>query len=346
MAFHRVTMQDIADACGVSRNTVSKVFNGRGLVQEETRELILQKAQELGYAQLPALEAANKTDPNPQQFKTITVLAQSNPLNHSFGSLLIKAFTDQICRSGYTVQLYELSADELQNRQLPPHISMQTTAGILGIELFDKEYIDMICHLGIPTLFIDGYLDANRSIIHCDHISMENIAATITVVDHLIAAGARKLGFVGDPEHCNSFHERWDGFTAALKQADLPLDPRFCMLYPDGSPFWITDWVVDRLSEMEELPDAFVCANDYHAINIMKALKRMGIRIPEQVMVTGFDNSSESNFIDPNLTTVDLSAKEIGLMAADFLHKRILDPTRSYTFTYIQSKPIFRESTR
>lgn len=354
MPLHRVTMQDIADACGLSRNTVSKVFNGRGTVQEETRQYILNKARELGYAQLPdyivdsgsAPAKASVSASASGQIQTITVLARSNPLNHSFGSLLIKFFTDQICRSGYTVQLYEISAEECANLKLPPHVSLDNTAGILGIELFDRAYIDMVCKLGKPTVFVDGYLNTNHSFISCDHISMESRTSTRALVNQAIRNGAKHLSFVGDPTHCNSFNERYNAFCFALSEAGIPYEKEICMLHPDGSPYYITEWVVGQLKALPYMPDAFICANDYHAINIMRGLKAMGLQIPEDVMVTGFDDSPESQFIEPALTTVHIPSKEIGLAAADLMLKRIEDPQRVYSFSYLQTMPVFRGSTK
>ena len=86
MALKRVTIQDIADACGLSRNTVSKVFNDRGAVPEATRRSVIQKAHELGYFQLP-----NGEEPPSSAQKNIALLTQSKPLNHSFGTFFIRS---------------------------------------------------------------------------------------------------------------------------------------------------------------------------------------------------------------------------------------------------------------
>ena len=98
MAIKRVTMQDIADACGLSRNTVSKVFNGRGSVPPATRDFILKKAGELGYG-LPVKE---KEVPSVQSGGSIALLTNNMPVDYHFGTFFVTTFTDQICRAGYT----------------------------------------------------------------------------------------------------------------------------------------------------------------------------------------------------------------------------------------------------
>lgn len=347
MAIKRITMQDIADSCGLSRNTVSKIFNGRGAVPEATKELVYRTAQELGYSQIPSLA----TTPTPKAAapilsKVIAVLSHSNPSNHNFGSFFIKAFSDQICRSGYAVKLYEISTEELERKILPPYISPENTAGILCIELFDKDFLELVCNLNLPTLIVDGSFYFNRVPLSCDYISMENIGSSITLTQHLISMGARKIGFVGDIFHCNSFHERWEGFCFALHQAELKLDKSICILDDNDAPYSDYDWLSDKLNHMPYIPDAFVCANDFHAVHMLNVLKRHGLYIPDDVMIVGFDNAPESRIIDPNITTANIPSADIGIQAADILLTRISNPERSYISCYIKTTPIFRGSTQ
>ena len=106
----RITMQDIADACGLSRNTVSKIFNERGEVPEATRKMVLEKARQLGYYQLPA-----KEEPAVVYGGTIAVLTQNKLLSHNFGAYFITSFTDHISRAGYTMQMYKVSPEEIED---------------------------------------------------------------------------------------------------------------------------------------------------------------------------------------------------------------------------------------
>ena len=76
---------------------------------------------------------------------------------------------------------------------------------------------------------------------------------------------------MGDRFHCNSFYERWEGFCAALREEGLESDPRLCILARDGSQYADPDWTIARLKEMPHLPDAFLCANDYHAVKLIQA---------------------------------------------------------------------------
>ena len=342
MALRRVTMQEIADACGLSRNTVSKIFNGRGRVPEATKRLVLAKAKELGYLQVP--EAAQS--PAPVSRGNIALLTQHKLMTHSFGHFFITSFTDQICRSGYTIKIYEISPEELAEKQLPPHLRLEETAGFLGIELFDREYLEMICSLGIPTVFVDANANASKDSMRCDVISMENYAAVIRMTKQMIRAGARRIGFVGDKDHCNSFSERWLGYRVALIDEGLTLDRTLCILEPDSDNYGDAEWLVERLRAMPFIPDGFVCANDYLAIHLMAALKKCGLRIPEDVMVAGFDGSPEAGLVDPPLTTAQIPSAEIGRLAASLLIQRIASPDRPFVWTYVHTTTIWGGTTR
>ena len=337
MPSKRVTMQDIADACGLSRNTVSKVFNDRGSVPPGTRERILQKSKELGYGFPAAVQEAGGH---------IALLTCVLPGNVHFGTIFLSSFSDQISRSGYSLKIYEISPDELQKKKLPPHFIPDQISGIVGIELFDQDYLDMICSLGIPTVLTDSSIEAISSLMKCDYVTMENSAGIFALVERLTAVGAKRIGFVGDNDHCGSFRERWAGFNLGLNSAGLHLDDRLCICDPDSSPYNDPDWLLSKISQMPSLPDAFVCANDYLAIHLMIALKKGGYTIPDDVMITGFDGNVQSAFTDPPLTTVQIPSMEIGRIAASILLNRIKDPSFPYCWTRVKTTPVWRGSIR
>lgn len=323
-------------------NTVSKIFNGRGAVPETTRDLVLSKARELGYYPFRDrdLPSSHPVGGN------IALLTHSKPLSSNFGAQLITNFTDQICRSGFNLKMFEISGEEYARKTLPPHFSGQETAGILAIELFDRDYTRMVCDLGLPTLFIDSYAGAPEELMHCDLVYMENHASSIALTRRQIQAGAREIGFVGDISHCSSFRERWNGYRTAMDAAGLAVLRELCILADDTEPYGDPDWMKAQLDAMPHLPDGFVCANDYLAICVMRALQKRGVSIPKDVMITGFDGSPESAVITPALTTAEIPSAAIGRMSADLLLSRIRTPSLPYRCSLIRTTPIWRDSVR
>lgn len=341
MAIKRATMQDIADACGLSRNTVSKVFNGRGTVPEATRQMVLQKAQEIGYGQIPK-EAPTMTE---QPRKSVALLTCNMPRDFHFGTIFLPAFAERLSRSGYALVMYEITPEEQQRNALPSHMVPEQTAGIVCIELFNRVYMDMVCNLGIPVIFIDAYAGATLSVANCDTIYMDNIASIIALTRHVVEKGAKSIGFIGKPDHCESFRERWEGFKTAMQQSGIALDPSQCILEGNHDNHLDMNWIIARLDSMPRLPDAFVCANDIYAINLIGALKQKGLSVPTDVMVTGFDGTSQSTVVDPPLTTARIPSAEIGQTAADILLNRLDNPSRPFKTVYMKTTPVYRQST-
>ena len=135
MAVKRITMQDVADACGLSRNTVSKIFNDRGSVPEATKRLVLQKARELGYLQVPYFppdeeprqpeESVAQPTFHPQN---IAMLTCRMPTDYHFAILFLPVFTERMSRNGYTLMVYQVSPEDLREKRLPSHMLLQQTA--------------------------------------------------------------------------------------------------------------------------------------------------------------------------------------------------------------------------
>jgi LacI family transcriptional regulator len=274
----------------------------------------------------------------------IALLTANMPSSSHFGSRLISGLEKRISAEGYNLSIHIVRDFERSALQLPNNFETSKVDGIICIELFDKEYTQKITSLGLPTIFIDCAADMSYPDLEADLLLMENEHSTYFMTRRLIESGCGSFGFIGDYSHCKSFNERWAGFNRALTEAGVPLDLGQCVLNPDKEFISEADWMDKRLEQIAELPAAFVCANDFIAVNVMKSLKNKNISIPEDIAVVGFDNAPESRIVEPHLTTVHIFSDEMGITAADMLLSRIQEPSQPHQVTHIQTKPIFRES--
>ena len=119
----------------------------------------------------------------------------------------------------------------------------------------------------------------------------------------------------------------------------------YCILEDDEMPYDQPDWLAEQIKKLPSLPDAFFCANDYLAICTIKALRLINYKIPEDIKIAGFDNSKESEIIEPALTSVSLYGHRMGMIATDILFNRIQYPDLPYTITYVQTDIVYRAST-
>ncbi|MCR2806617.1 LacI family DNA-binding transcriptional regulator [Paenibacillus soyae] len=341
MAKEKVTIQDIADALGISRNTASKALNGVESIPAETRNKVIKKAIELKYKQFAYVDTDSVMTKAPGN---IALLTCNLPGISHFGSQLLNGLEIKISSEGYNLSIHMVREYEIEAMVLPKNFEASKVDGIICIEMFDKGYSELVSGLGIPAIFIDSTSEIFYTDLQADLILMENKHSSYRMTSRLIENGHKKLGFVGDYNHCKSFNERWAGFNRALADASLKPDPSVCITEEDRF-FFEPEWMERQLDRMNELPAAFVCANDFIAIGLMKALKNRNVRIPEDVAVCGFDDSPESRIVDPPLTTAHIPNNQMGIIAADMLLARVKDPARPFQITHVKTEPIFREST-
>jgi LacI family transcriptional regulator len=241
--------------------------------------------------------------------------------------------------------MYVVRDNELNTSSLPFNFNPESVDGIICIEMFDKNYSQIICELGIPTLFIDSPNSHDNSLVNADILLMENYHSIYHITKTLINNGKTDISFVGDIYHCESFYERWKGYYSALLDSKIPFNTNNSIIENDKEPYGNPEWLGNKITQIPVLPQAFICANDFIAINVIKALKYKNISVPDDILVCGFDNSMESKIIEPHLTTVSIPSYEMGDIAANLLLSRIDNPPIPFRTIHIRTSPKFREST-
>lgn len=331
----RVTIQDIADALGLSRNTVSKALNNHPQIPEGTRERILQKAAELKYKNFSSINMGN-----------IALLTRGDINVISFYAETIKGMETALSARGFNLILTLVKPEDIRNNALPANINPFNIDGIVCIEIFHKPYIETILGAGIPTVFIDSLPNTVFDSHKYDILMVENEFATYTLTKTLIDEGHEHIGFIGDLHHCRSFYERWLGFERAMRASGYEPDPAFSITPDDTQPYLSVEWMTAQLKSLATLPTAFVCANDDIGISAVRALKEMKVQVPEQIEVTGFDDIANAKIIDPPLTTVHTYPYELGTRVVEALLNRIEQPDRHKETIYLDTSVVLRGSTR
>lgn len=347
----RVTIQDIADALGISRNTVSKAINNSDGLADATREKILQKAAEMGYKQFSyvaalsgnansTLTASTGTPLTGGEIALFTASMASIFQPSHFAALFLDRFRQELAQFGYALNIHLIDRENLAHCTLPNTFVKERCRAIVCIEMFDWDYGGMICGLDLPVLFVDGPHKRSGNSLPADQIYMENTMGITRLVNDMLQRGKRRLGFIGDWEHCQSFYERYTAFRCAMLMAGVPVDEAFCIkatYYED---------IITPLDALPELPDLFICGNDFVAGDVMHALRRLGKSVPEDVMLSGFDDAPESRIMTPALTTVHIHTQIMALSAAHLLMTRIKEPDMDYRVLHTETELIYRESTQ
>ena len=342
----KVTIQDIADALSISRNTVSKAINNSEGLADATREKILQKAVEMGYKQFSYVTAASSfsahaaEEPTVPGFQGEIALFTTVFLTQShFASLMLDKFQREISQLGYTINTHRVSEENLRDKTLPFTFRPEQAKGIICFEMFHKDYDEMVCELGLPVLFVDGPPRTGGFSLAADQLYMDNITEISRFVSESLRRGERRIGFIGNPEHCQSFYERFVAVQGTLLAEGAPLEEKYIIRYNH------VDEIAEKLYSLDELPDIFVCANDFVAGDTMRALFSIGKTVPEDVRILGFDDSAESRRSRLTLSTVHIHTQIMAYEAVHLLMSRIKEPSLDFRTVHTQTDLIEREST-
>lgn len=327
----------------MSRNTVSKALNNAEGLAEATRVRILEKAIEMGYKHFAyAASIANGhavlgqpplTGPTEIALFVTSFLSSSH-----FSTLMLDNLQNELAQMGYTINTHRVSDENIRDMSLPLTFGRERTAAIICVEMFDYAYDEMLCGLSIPILFVDGPPLFVTAPLPADMLLMENVSGSSQIVQRALAAGKSRIGFIGDHTHCLSFWERYAAFRFALQLAGGVCEERLCIRSNDK------DEIASRLAELETLPDLFVCANDFVAIDVLQALRGLGYDVPRDVYISGFDDSTESRTCLPPLTTVHIHTQIMAFSAMQLLMSRIKEPSLDYRRVYTETNLIVRES--
>ena len=331
------TVRDIAQQAGVSPATVSLVLNRRPGVGDDTRTLVLKIADELGYS-LPSRKH-RKDNPTVRLLKIARHGHILNRDHNIFISDYIDGIEQEAREHGYAleVQSYKgFDADrlmqELNQCDIAGAVVLATELRTLDIPLFQEA--------DIPLVFIDG----THPFAPFDFIDMDNEGAVFSIVSHFVEAGHREIGIVGSSMETRNFRAREEAFYAALDYHGLKGEKEFA--YTTDSTFEQSFQDMDRLlSHRERLPSALFCVCDIIAFGCLKALRKHGIAVPQEVSLMGFDNLPASEMTDPPLSSIKVSKTRIGRRAFQLLQRRIeADVVLPYEKVFIGSQIIRRGS--
>ena len=336
---NNVTIQDIANALGMSRNTVSKALNGKH-VPTKTRNAVISAAIEMGYKGYK-LAAASESSLGHKRF---LILSSRLLMNINYYIYVLRGIEESL--TDYDIELVQFSITGASSfSKFKRYLADYKVDGIICIEFFEPEYIDELMDMGLSLVFLDFPLYHSTLRGRYDIVLPESQDSVKNFCMQLIQEeNCKTFGFVGDYRHCRSFYERFTGMKEALFLTGLPVELQYSILNDDSMPYE-PEHLAHSISQLPALPDCFIAANDSIALNILGALKSMKIHVPKDVKVVGFDNIAEAKFSTPPLTSFNVNKTALGKRIISILLDRIANPTQANQIIYISSKPIIRSTT-
>lgn len=313
------TMQDVARLAGVSQPTVSRVLNrseNTPPISDETTARVLAAVEELGYR--PNVVARSLRT---QRTQTVALLIAD--LSNGFYHPIARAVQDVAREHDYEVLISNSDHIYENEKHFCEIVLGRGVDGVMmvPIHLTTEELGYYVSQTHIPFVVLAQYVNHPN----IDVVFVDDERAMYETTQWLITEGGhKKIGYIGVPDYLPPGPRRLKGFTRAMHDFGLPIDPRFMLIGDftlEGGKM-----VARELLKVGELPSALMVVNDLMAIGVILTLQEAGFAVPGDVAVVGFDDIPEATIIRPTLTTIAQDPRDIGLKMARALFERIENP--------------------
>ena len=311
--YKEVTIYDVAKALNISPSTVSRGLKDHPHIRTETKKKIKAVAQRMGYQH-------NKFASNLRKKHTDTLGVVVPKLNSYFMATVIAGREKVTNQHGYGLIISQSQESEKREISCVSTLFNSRVDGLLVSLAYNTKSLDhfnILLNKNIPIVFFDRVIECAG----CMTIVIDNYKAGYEATNHLIEQGCRRIVHIGGNLLRNVYADRFRGYKQALIDHGIPFDKGLLMIR-DLSSQAGTD-VAKKILKMKLRPDGIFTANDTTSVAIIVELKKSGLKIPDEIAVVGFNNEPISQVVQPNLTTVDYVAWEIGKIAATSLINQI-----------------------
>lgn len=308
-----VTIKDIAKACGVSVATVSKALNNYPDISAQTAEKIRQTAEELHY--LPNSAARQLKTNMSHNIGVVFVDGTNSGLTHQYFSTILNSAKEEIEQHGYDLTFI---SQNIVGGSFLEHCRYRKCDGVLIASVdFESEQVRELLQSNIPTVSIEYVTDGQNSVMS------DNVDGACALTQYLIEKGHRKIAFVHG-EMTSVTRKRLLGFYRACGKHNIEVPDLYIVEAAFHDP-GRSAAAVRQLLNLKDPPTAIMFPDDYSYLGAMTELEKMGIRVPEDLSVVGYDGISLVQYLRPKLTTYYQDAEAIGRRSARRLIEIIED---------------------
>ncbi|KAF3889780.1 MULTISPECIES: LacI family DNA-binding transcriptional regulator [Nostocales] len=313
MSKRKISIEDIARRAGVSHSTVSRALRDNSLISPQVREEIKKIAREMNYV-------PNAVAQSLQNKRTNTIGVVVTSIADPFFAEVVEGI-EQVARSaGLSVLLSTSHRDFEQELAAIDSFHRRRVDGILVADSrISKHHTQQLAQIAVPIVFLNSQTQELPEMFHI--VTIDDFLGARLAVEHLVSLGHTSIGYLGVGDRSRSNHQRLEGYRIALKEAGVL--PK-------------TDWVAlsdeehgrtdDVAIAQQLLPELFktgvtgiFCYNDMVAVGAMLACQELGISIPQDLSLVGFDGIALSRYVTPPLTTVCQPMLELGRSAMQML---------------------------
>jgi len=325
-----LTIRDVAKAAGVSTATVSNVLNKTGKVGRTTHLRVLSTVKRLGY--LPDLHARHLAS---RDSRTLGIIVSD--IENPFFPEVIKSFETRARELGYDAILSDTNYDPRRTRAAAERMMEHRVRGVAVMTSeVSLRLIDEMAQRRIAVTFLDlAPVRGSVSKLRIDYFS-----GIKQIVDYLHQQGHKRIAFVTGRPGLKSNEARLEAYKKCMRALGLEPGPTLPgdLRYEGGLA------AGSAIAKLSPRPTAVMTVNDLTAVGVLKGLIKAGCRVPQDISVTGFDNTRMAEYSNPSITTVDVHRDMLGQIAADALHELSCSANPQGREYHIPAELILRES--
>ncbi|AFK52258.1 LacI family DNA-binding transcriptional regulator [Tistrella mobilis] len=327
MSTLKARIKDVAREAGVSVATVSRALTG-GPVSAQLRDKVDAAIRATGYR--PNLSARRLRS---QHSRTIGLIVSD--IRNPFFTAVSRAVEDAAYEAGMRVILCNTDENPEKEAMYLRLMQEERVTGLIFAPTRTSAEALSQTALDFPAVLIDRVGPPG---LH-DAVVLDNAAAAHTLVSHLMEQGYRRIGGLFGNTSTTGI-ERHAGFAAALATRGLPAPARFVPPTADAGEAELLDWM-----QSADRPDALIASNGQLLLGVARAVRRLGLSMPHDLAVAGFDNETWTGLVGPGLTVIEQPVHEIGTTAMSLLFDRLQRPGGPARKMVLSGRPILRGST-
>ena len=310
------TIGDVARRAGVSRATVSRVLNEYPHVRPQVRTDVQRAIRALRYRPDQVARSLAR-----RETKTLGLVVAD--ITNPFYAETARAIVETARGHGYNVILCNTdNLHRLQEEYVEVLRQRRVDGIIFGSVFLDDPVVEALVEAGYPCVMYNRRLRSGRG----NYIVLDNASASHDLTRHLLDLGHRHIGFITGLRDLSTASERLRGYRAALRAAGLPADSR--LMRPGAFKAEMAQRAAQELLKLPRRPTAIMAGNDLMALGVMQAAGDLGLRVPEDLAVVGFDDIEIAAHRQIQLTTMAQQKAEMGRMAVVWMLEIIRDPRR------------------
>lgn len=330
------TLKNIAEKLNVSVSTVSRALQNHPRIGSDTKEKIKELAKKLDY--IPNSNAINLKR---KHTKTLGVIVPELSLH--FFSEILAGMDEMAHKYGYNLLICQSNENAFREKEQLLNLYKSNVDGILvavSKETTDFGYFNILRQKGFPIMFFSRTHPDFPAVISDDYKGAE------MATQFLIKQGCKNIAHIAGPWHLISTTKRLNGYANALKLNDYEVKNEYIVYSELGKEDNI--FAIQKILNLKNIPDAIFCFNDYVAYDVIQILKEKNIQIGKDILIIGYGNQPISQYIEPQLTSIDQQAFKIGTESIELVLKLIENKEIYYhnNILTLDTKLIIRNSTK